>query len=332
MSTPSLVPASATPDPSGDRTLGRLAEHVRALLPVGAVTILSVDEASGTVERSAGWFADPVLRDALGAAGSHPLDERRRALLGALLDRERPLLLPRLDAWEAAPALLAAAVEAVGPERARSIWRACRGASVIACPLRTETGRGLGVLVVASLDSKRPLRGPDLRTAEVVADLAAIALERAGMLEVQSRRARDELRLKRAGEEVSSSLELADVYRRVAEHAVALTGGTQAVLTRLDARAGELRTVATAGRAPGDPRSGPALGSAAFGDIARTRRGVLECEPSAMHVPIEIGPRLYGVLSAVHDQPARFGDIQILWLGRDRAELEELAPADAYDG
>jgi segregation and condensation protein A len=32
------------------------------------------------------------------------------------------------------------------------------------------------------------------------------------------------------------------------------------------------------------------------------------------------------------DQPRSFGDIQIVWLGRDRSELEELAPVDAYDG
>jgi segregation and condensation protein A len=32
------------------------------------------------------------------------------------------------------------------------------------------------------------------------------------------------------------------------------------------------------------------------------------------------------------DQPRTFGDIQIVWLGRDRSELEELAPVDAYDG
>ena len=32
------------------------------------------------------------------------------------------------------------------------------------------------------------------------------------------------------------------------------------------------------------------------------------------------------------DQPARFGDIRIVWLGRDRSELEELTPVDAYDG
>ena len=32
------------------------------------------------------------------------------------------------------------------------------------------------------------------------------------------------------------------------------------------------------------------------------------------------------------DQPTTFGDIRIVWLGRDRSELEELAPVDAYDG
>jgi len=32
------------------------------------------------------------------------------------------------------------------------------------------------------------------------------------------------------------------------------------------------------------------------------------------------------------DQPRTFGDIGIVWLGRDRSELEELASVDAYDG
>jgi segregation and condensation protein A len=32
------------------------------------------------------------------------------------------------------------------------------------------------------------------------------------------------------------------------------------------------------------------------------------------------------------DQANSFGAIRIVWLGRDRSELEELAPADAYDG
>jgi segregation and condensation protein A len=32
------------------------------------------------------------------------------------------------------------------------------------------------------------------------------------------------------------------------------------------------------------------------------------------------------------DQPARFGDIEIVWLGRNHSELEELVSVDAYDG
>ena len=32
------------------------------------------------------------------------------------------------------------------------------------------------------------------------------------------------------------------------------------------------------------------------------------------------------------DQPRSFGEIEIIWLGRDRSELEELAAVDAYDG
>ena len=150
MSTTALLDSVATPDPPGDRTLARLIEHVRALLPVGAVAIVTVDEARGTVERCAGWFADPKLGEALGPPGSHALDERRRVMVRTILERDRALHLPRLDEWEAAPALLTAAVESLGPERARRMWRACSRASVIACPLRAESGRGLGVLVVAS--------------------------------------------------------------------------------------------------------------------------------------------------------------------------------------
>jgi segregation and condensation protein A len=32
------------------------------------------------------------------------------------------------------------------------------------------------------------------------------------------------------------------------------------------------------------------------------------------------------------DQPRSFGEIQIVWLGRDRSALEELSAVDAYDG
>ena len=308
----------------------RLVDHVRTLIPVGAVTFVTIDEERETIERSTGWFADEALRDALGAPASQPLDRRRRGLVEAALERERPLLLPRVDAWEASPDLLAAAIESLGAERARDIWRSYRQASVIACPLRTEIGRALGVLIVASLDPDHPLRREDLQTVEVVADLAAMALERARLLEEEARRAREELRLKHASEAVSGSLEIDEVYRRVVEHAAQVTGATMALLTRLNARAGQLRAVSSLELSPELSQARLSLAGAGFGHVARTRRPLLQEGSellddeimrkqgiaSLMHAPIELGPRLYGVLSVGHEDPGRFAQEDLDLLAR----------------
>jgi len=291
MSSSALLDSVGTPDPPGDRTLARLTEHVRALLPATAVLIATVDDRRRTVERCSGWFADPKLSAAVGPGNRHALDARGRSVLDAILARDKPLFLSRLGIWEMAPDLLKSLVESHGPERARAIWRACRDAAVVASPLRTEAGRGLGLLVVASAETGQPLRAADVRTVEVVADLASLALERADLLGVQTRRARDEQLLKRAGDAMSSSLELNDVYRSVVEHAAATSGATQAVLTRLDPRAGELRTMAAL-----DP-SAVRLDPEGLRKVARTREPLLERDRALMHAPIELGPRLYGVLS-----------------------------------
>jgi GAF domain-containing protein len=322
MPSSALVDSVATPDPPGDRTLARLTEHVRALLPATAVIVATVDERRTVVERSAGWFADPRLSEAVGQGGRYRLDPRGRAVTDSILTRDKPLFLSRLRIWEMAPDLLKVLVESHGPERARAIWRGCREAAVIASPLRSEGGRGLGLLVVASTNTERPLRARDVRTVEVVADLASLALERADMLKVQTRRAQDEVLLKRAGDAMSSSLELSDVYRSVVEHAAATTGATQAVLTRLDPRAGELRTMATL-----DP-SGPELSNAGLREVARTRGPMLQRNRSLMHAPIELGPRLYGVLSVATED--RFDDTELDLLTR-LARSSAAAIANAID-
>jgi GAF domain-containing protein len=313
MSTAALADSVATPDPPGDQTLARLTAHVRTLLPVGAVAIATVDEERHSVERSAGWFADAKLCEAVGALGRGALDERRRALIDAVLQRDTPLFLSRLALWDLAPELLAALVDSHGPERARVVWRTCRDASVIASPLRAESGRGLGLLIVLSADPAEPLRAADVPIVAVVADLASMALERAELLEVETRRARDELTLTSAAEHMSSSLELADVYRSVVEQAAAATGAAQAVLTRVDARAGELRTAATLDPAPGGAQA--ILGGAGVRQVARTRGPLLQRDAALMHAPIELGPRLYGVLSVSSPQPDRL----------DKAGLDVLA-------
>jgi Stage II sporulation protein E (SpoIIE)/GAF domain len=129
---------------------------------------------------------------------------------------------------------------------------------------------------------------------------------------------------------VSGSLELDEVYRRVAEHAAKLTGAGQALLTRHNARSGELRTVARV------DLSGPAaplsLESDCFGRIARTRRPHLDRgrSGSLMHAPIAIGPRLYGVLTVAHEKPGRFGKSHLRLLAR-LARSSAAAIANAID-
>jgi GAF domain-containing protein len=322
MAPTSSLPAADPRQTFRDRTLARLVGRVRGLLPVDAISFVTVDDERGVVERSIGWFAHEPLRAALAAPASHTLDERRRTLLEPVLRRERPLLLAPIDAWESAPELLALALEALGPSRACALWTMCREGSLVACPLRTEIGHALGALVVASLDPGRPLAESDLPAVEAIADLAATALEAAVLLDAEARRARNDHRLERAAEAVSTSLELDEVYRRIVEHAAEVTGATKALLTRLNARAGELRTVASVDFSEGLARRRLSLDSGGFGHVARARRPVLEADDEAgelehglmrgerigslMHAPIELGPRLYGVLTVAHEQPRRF--------------------------
>jgi GAF domain-containing protein len=301
---PPTTPAPTPPAPWRERTLARLVQHVRSVLPVSAVAFLT-DETEGG--GAVGWFEDDALRDALVSSMSG-------------LARGRSLILPRVEAWQAAPELMDAIASELGQERAREVWETYRRASVIACPVRGEFGSPLGALVVASLDRRKPLGTAQLPTVEALADLAAISLERTNLLEAEGRRARTELRLKRAVEEISESLDPAEVYVRVAEHAAQITNGSCALLTRLNARAGEVRTAATVDCSEELAAELASLDSAAFGHVARTRtplmRSGIEAAPlgSVMHAPIELGPRLYGVLTVGHDEPGRFGeeDLELL--------------------
>jgi GAF domain-containing protein len=304
---PRASPTPTPPAPWRERTLARLVAHVRAVLPVSAVAFVALDADEAPAEQAPAWFASDDLRLAMQASMIR-------------LVRGRSQLLPRVDAWQAAPDLLDAITGALGEERGRRVWQSYRAASVIVCPVRGETGRPFGALVVASLDERRPLGTAQLPLVEALADLAAMALERTNLLEAEGRRARDELRLKRAAEAVSGSLDPSEIYVRVVEHAAAITGATSALLTRLNARAGELRTVAQVDLSDELAQELASLDSASFGHVARTRTPLLgsgdEAAPlgSLMHAPIELGPRLYGVLTVGHQDPDRFGpdDLDLL--------------------
>jgi GAF domain-containing protein len=317
---PASGPAAAPPAPWRERTLTRLVQHVRAVLPVSGVAFLTEDADDG---RPVGWFADEDLRAAMEAS-------MRR------ITRGRPLLLARVEAWQAAPELMDAIAAELGQERARRAWATFRTASLIACPVRGEFGTELGVLVVASLDGRRRLGSEQLPTVEALADLAAISLERTDLLEAEGRRARDELKLKRAAEAISGSLDPAEVYVRVAKHAAEVTGATCALLTRLNSRGGGVRTAATANCPEELAAQLSSVDSAAFGHVARTRTPLMRSRADAaplgsvMHVPIELGPRLYGVLTVGHEEPDRFGEDDLELLAK-LARSSAAAIANAID-
>ena len=192
---PPTSPAAGPTAPWRERTLERLVQHVRTLVPVSGAAFGTVD-AAGT--STVGWYADEALRVAMEASMS-------------LLARSGTLLLPRVEAWQAAPELMDAIAVELGQERARVAWATFRKASLIASPVRGEFGSQLGTLVVASLDGRKRLGKTQQPTVEALADLAAISLERTALLEAEGRRAREELRLKHAAEAISSSLDPAEV-------------------------------------------------------------------------------------------------------------------------
>jgi serine phosphatase RsbU (regulator of sigma subunit) len=307
-----------------DATLGRLIDHVRTLLDVDGVVFLVVDSERRYIEPLADWYSSPALRQAIEPANRRPYDPSRPGLVEYALESDRPLLLPRVEAWESGKDMLATAVDALGEARAARIWDAYRTASVIACPVKTAFGKALGVLVVGALPPKQAFSTAELKTVQVLADLSALALERAQLLEAEGRRARAEGRLKRASEAMSSSLELEDVYRSVVRHAAMVTGATRALLTRLNVRAGELRPVASVDHTDELAGRRYALDAGVLGEVARMRiptiRGSHDDETwdgevrSSMHAPIELGPRLYGVLSVGHEDEGRFGeeDLELL--------------------
>jgi hypothetical protein len=171
-----LSTSAPTREPVQDRTLERLVQHVRELAAVDAVLILTVDAARAAIERSAGWFGAEGSRARVETLGGGPLDARGQDLLETVLEAEQPLVLERLDAWDAARELPALSVGAIGPERARSLWRAYRGSSVLACTLRGVDRQPLGVLVAASLDPDSALARSGPSALESVCELAAMTL------------------------------------------------------------------------------------------------------------------------------------------------------------
>ncbi len=323
MTQPTISPALEAH--ASDDPLAKLVGHLRVLVEPDAVALIGRRTPGSEMETLAGWYAAADLREAL--ALRRPFGRGRPGLAELALGAEESLLVSSL-------ADTAAAAGLEGRE----------AASLIACPLRAATGEALGALVVVRERAGRPLSEPDLRVAEVVAALAASAIERSEGAAADERDRRFELALGRAAEAISSSLELDAVYRRVVEQAAAVTGAQRALLTRFNARSGELLAVARVDFS--DELGELTIDSGSFGNVARTRAPVLRRRGEAdgfdlglmeredigalLHAPIVIGPRLYGVLTVAHRDAEGLGPDELELLER-LARSSAAAVANAID-
>jgi GAF domain-containing protein len=282
------------------------------------------------------WFASDEVREALGAVLSRPYEPERAGITEAAIERGAPLLMDDITQWPGADALRRRLEEQLPSEQARLTWEFYASSALLACPVQTPDGRMLGVLALSSdaftLDQ--------VRSAGVFADLAGVALDRSELLGREERRTHEELMLNRAVHALGASLELDNVYRTIVEQAAFLSGASKVMLTRQEPASRDLRVLHARGFSERVQQARFVVGEGMIGRVAATgkpyasreidRANFLpwviehECIGSFAHVPLSLGPRLFGVLTVADERPGFCDDALLA-----RVEAFGLAAAGA---
>jgi GAF domain-containing protein len=315
-------------------TLDEIIGQIRRLLDVSGCAFQVVDFETGMIRPAAAWFASEEAREAMTPVLERHYDRERPGVTEAAIERGESLLIGQFEEWEGAGALRTRLEEELEPATAALAWDWYRTSSFISCPVRTAGGRTLGVLAISSRAPQSRLGAAELRLVEVFADLAALALERTELLDREERRGREERELSEAARAVSASLELDVVYTAIVEQARQLVGASKVALRRYEPATADLRTVAAVGFMEESVRTRFTLGEGMIGEVASTGRPYISNPADAdrflhsfieregigafVHVPIALGPRLFGVLTCSHSEPGYFGAAEL-------ARLEALA-------
>jgi sigma-B regulation protein RsbU (phosphoserine phosphatase) len=315
-------------------TLEEIIGQIRRLLDVSGCAFQVVDFDEGMIRPAAAWFATDAVRAAMTPVLERPYDRERPGVTEAAIERGDALLIRNLEEWEGAVALRLRLEEELDPADARLAWDWYQSSSFISCPVRTAGGRTLGVLAISSRAPQRLLGEDELRVVRVFADLAALALERTELLDREERRGREDRELGDAVRALSESLEPDEVYAAIVEQGRRLTDATRVVLRRFELATADLRTVAAIGISAESRDRRFGLTEGMIGEVARTGTPYVSSSADAarfahdyldregigsfMHVPIALGPRLFGVLTASHELPDHFGEHEL-------ARLEALA-------
>jgi GAF domain-containing protein len=246
---------------------------------------------------------------------SRAYDPERPGITEAAIERRAPLLMSDIEAWPAASALRGRLEEQLPPERARTTWEFYASSALLSCPVEAPDGRMLGVLAM----SAAAFTEEEVRSAGVFADLAGIALDRSELLAREQRRVDEELTLNRAVQELGRSLELDDLAAAIVDQARVVTGASKAMLTQQEPASRDLRVVCTRGYSDRIRDARFAVGDGMIGRVLETGEPYASREAdrehflewviagegigSFAHVPLSIGPRLFGVLTVADERP-----------------------------
>jgi len=246
---------------------------------------------------------------------SRPYDPERAGITEAAIERRAPLLMSDIEAWSGAAALRRRLFDQLPPERAQLTWDFYVSSALLSCPVEAPDGRILGVLAL----SADAFSEDEVRSAGVFAHLAGIALDRSELLGREQRRANEELTLNRAVQELGRSLELEDLAATIVEQAQVISGASKALLTRQEPASRDLRVVCARGVSHRVRDARFSVGEGMIGRVMETREPyasreadrahflewVVEGENlgSFAHVPLSIGPRLFGVLTVADERP-----------------------------
>ena len=319
-------------------TLEEIIGQIRRLLDVSGCAFQVLDFEEGMIRPAAAWFASDEARDSMTPVLERPYDRERPGVTEAAIERGEALLLQRFEDWEGAAALRERLHAELEPEVARVAWDWYRSSSFISCPVRTAGGRTLGVLAISSR-APRACSAP--RTCASSRSSPAWRRSRSSdseLLDREERRGREERELNEAARAMSASLEPEAVYAAIVEQARRLVSAGKVALRRYELATGDLRTVAAIGFSEESERTRFRVGEGMIGQVARTGeayvsdpadadrwvRTFIEREgiASFVHVPIALGPRLFGILTASHEQPGYYGPDEL-------ARLQALAPPAA---
>ena len=270
-------------------TLEEIVGQIRRLLDVTGISFLVVDRARAHIDPAASWFESDAVREAFGPVLSRPYEPERAGVTEAAIEGGETVLIERIVDWPGAEGLHERLEERLPHDAAQRLWDWYRSSSFLSVPVQTRDGRILGVLAIARSLPHPAFSAEEKHGVEVLADLAAFALERAELLDREERRARDEELLNRASRETSRSLDLDAVSRAISAQGAMLSGAAVVRLARLEPATAMLREVTRAGR------DGEEIDDVEAAGAAQTASPVLG--ERAAHVPIMLGPRVYGVLS-----------------------------------